>query len=1108
MPDYNLGRAHGTVEIDYDGRGVEAAKRDVDDLGKRTADSGQKVQTANAQMQAAYDNLSAAVRKLQGDVDRQTTAETVAKSKVEAAEKSLQAVKANTASTTKDIKDAEREVQAAQKKSVEVSRQLAQSSEALRTSRARLASIPTKSLVPGTSQNDLNILERFRQHLANIDKQTRITSSGLNTFTGRTKLLVGGVALATPGIAGLAVSLVALTGVAGVAAGALAAVGAVAATLAVGTSGISDVFKAASADMKSAGSSAASSAKAQQAAARQIEQAQHSLADAEENLVRVREDAARAAVQAERAIISAQRDLVNAQRDAARAQTALTKARQEATRQLEDMRLALVGGALDERQATLDVADAQAELNKVMADPTATQRDRDQAILNLEKQKYALEQAQVANKRLGQDAADAAAKGVAGSDAVVNAQDAVRSANQQVEDAVQAVADAQDAARQQQVDSARAISDAVQGITDAQQALEDAYASAAEAAAGGASKTADAMKNISPNARALVSEILAQRDAWEAVKFSVQDRLFAGLAADVAPFASKWLPLLEEGLGGIADGFNGIIKDVVAFLQTQEALNNVQQIFGNTAEAVQRLRGFVTDLLAAFLDIAAVGSDFLPDLATDAAGAAAGFRDMISEARQSGQLREWMQSGIDAASTLWQLLKNIGSIVVTVFSAFDQEGGGALNTLTKLTGQIDKFLKSAEGQDALHALGRALAAIGGAYGKVFISALESIGKILVAVEPFITAFADAAGTYLAAAIQAITPILQGLAEVIGFLGPALGPVVAGIYAANKAVSAAKVVWQALNGVMSTNPFIQIAAIIIALVLLIIQNWDSISEYLSGIWNDITTQATAIWTGIRDFFVGIWNDITTQFNNAITAIRDFFVGIAQDISNQWNSFWSGVRDFFVGIGQDIKTQVGNFIDSVVSFFRELPGRVWNFVKGLPDRFLSLGKDIVSGILRGLGNLASALWNKLKDAVSAAWDSVLDFFGINSPSRLAMWAGEMITKGFAGGIESGTKQVVDAAQAMANAAGAVSIPGFDPNSPSGMAFGMGTSQADPVGLSLPAVRSATAPATSNTTVYVGAVTQQVAGNLDPTKPVQWRSAMANLKDGLNKLGNDYK
>lgn len=1109
MADYNLGRAHGSVVIDYDGSEVRKAKDDIDDIGSKSEQTSSKVETANKEMQSVYNALALAVKKLSDEVDRYTAAETVSKSKVTAAEEQLRSVRESSESTAKQIKEAERALQQAQTRSAETTRRAAIATEALRISRAKLNAIPLKPMIHPSSQNDAAILDRIRQHMANVDRQTKASAGGLNLFTNRLKLMAGAAAVAVPGVAGLGVSLAALTGAAGVAVGALAAVVAAAATLAVGTAGISDVFKAAAADSKAAGGAAASSASQQRSAARAIAAAKRSLVDAEENLQRVREEAARSAIQAERAILAAQRDLLDAQQDAVRAQENLTRARAEATRQLEDMRLALLGGALDERQALLNVQEAQEELNKVLKDPTSTQREKDQAILNLEKEKLALEEAQLAQTRLQEDTEKANAAGVQGSAEVISAQDAVAASMRAVSDAQQSVTDAVEAAKQQQLDSSRAINDAIDGVADAQRSLSEAYEDAAVSAAGGASKTADAMANISPNARAVVRAILEQKDAWQQLKFSVQDRLFADFADDVAPLANTFLPLLKEGLGGIADGFNDIIEDVVRFLQTQEAIDNFRQIFSNTGLAVGNLRTVVKDLLAAFLDIAAVGSDFLPGMATNASNAAAGFRSMISEARQTGQLRQWMQDGIDAVSQLWQLLKNVASIIGTVFEGLDQAGGGALNTLTKLTGQIDEFLKSAEGQEALQALGKVLAAIGGAYGKVFMSFLEVAADLLVALQPLIVAFADAAGTYLAGALQGLGAVLQPIADILGFLGPALGPVIAGIYAANKAVDAAKILWRGLNVVMSANPFLVIAAAIITLVILIIQNWDQISQFLSDVWNGIKEVAETVWTSIRDFFVNIWNEVRDFFVNIWTVITNYLQQRWDDIKSAVVNTWNRIRDVFTNTGDAIVTKVRDFVSKVVTFFRELPGKIWDFIKSLPEKFVNLGRDIVSGILRGLGNLASAIWNKLKSAISSAWDGLLDFFGISSPSKLAAEAGQNIALGLARGIEGSAGAVAKAALTLADAA-AVAIPGMDPNTPSGLALNATRQATAPVGLVLPAVTSAARGAQESgrtTSIYVDSVNNYVTGNLDPTDPVRWRRAMVGIRDGVKSVERDY-
>ena len=1137
MPDYNLGRAHGTIKIDYDKSGAEEAREDIQDVGDEATKSSEKIDKSTkeskedfeALAQSAkkaseslqFDNTSAeqmaaTVKRLEKDVTDASSSAYAARARLTAAEEQLNDVRNRSGATAKEIADAESAVRRAQQQTVTSTQKLENNTRALSVARERLNRIP-KPPDP-TPDVDNSVLQQFISNLQQIQQNTAKSSSLLNTFSGRLRLVVGGVAVLAPGIAGLAVSLASLAGLAGVAAGALAGLGAIAGTVGAGMSGIGDAFKAAGTAAKGAGGSAAASAKAQRAAARAIEDAKRSLADAEENLRRTQEDAARAVAQALRAVIDAQRDLAEAQRDALRAQESLNRARQQAVRDLEDMQFALRGGSLDERQAILDVKEAQEELNKVLADPTANADDIEQARINYEQMVLALDEARKANERLKVDSEAAAAAGVEGSDAVVNAQDGVRSATQAVADAQQSLADAQENVRQVQVDSARQVSDAVQSVIDAQRNLAEAYADAAEAGAAGggaADAFAEAMAKLSPSARAFVGEVLGLREEWEALKRSVQEELFAGLAAEVRPLANTYFPILGEGMRGIAKGLNGIVHETVAYLKTAEAQKNVATIFSNTGAAVGNLRTLVRDLLAAFLDIASVGSEFLPQMATNASNAAARFREFVSAAKESGQLRQWMQDAMDTASQLWQLLKNLGSIIGTVFSALDQEGGGALNTLTELTGQVAEFLKSAEGQEALQALGRVLKAIGSAYGKVFMSFLETAADLLVALEPLITAFADAAGTYLAGALQVLGAILQPIADILGFLGPALGPVVAGIYAANKAVDAAILIWRALNVVMMANPFLVIAAAIITLVILIIQNWDSIAAFLSDVWNGIKELAATVWNAITGFFKEKWQEIKDSVEALWNGIGEFLKNSWETIKNTarnaWNAFWDNIRSIF----EKLTGGASDAVNKVIDFFKSLPGKVWDFVKSLPEKFWNLGKDIVSGIIRGLGNLASAIWNKLKDAISSAWDNVLDFFGISSPSRLAAEAGESIVDGLVKGIDNSTNSAVRAAAAMAQAVGNELTGASGTLAMQTDLAAKGTLITDPLaGGSALAVPTTTAvprggdgAMAGGRTVVIENVTVQVQGNLDPTNPVAFRRTMVRLKDELRNLDKEY-
>jgi hypothetical protein len=171
------------------------------------------------------------------------------------------------------------------------------------------------------------------------------------------------------------------------------------------------------------------------------------------------------------------------------------------------------------------------------------------------------------------------------------------------------------------------------------------------------------------------------------------------------------------------------------------------------------------------------------------------------------------------------------------------------------------------------------------------------------------------------------------------------------------------------------------------------------------------------------------------------------------------------------------------------------------------------------LRGLGNLASALWNKLKEAVSSAWNSVLDFFGISSPSKLAAEAGEFIVAGLARGIDRNADLAVTAAANMAAAVGNeltgasgtlaanVAVAASTTGLPRGAALNTAASLAVPAS----AVRGgdgAAAATGASTTIHVENLTLQVAGNLDPTNPVGYRNTIKRIKDDLRNLDKEYR
>ncbi len=172
-------------------------------------------------------------------------------------------------------------------------------------------------------------------------------------------------------------------------------------------------------------------------------------------------------------------------------------------------------------------------------------------------------------------------------------------------------------------------------------------------------KYAEALGKLAPAARDSVTAIRDMQPAFQGLRLDVQGALFKDLAGTIRGVVASGLPVLRTGLVGIATEFNTIAQRVGAFLQQRDTLVDVGTIFANVRTAVANLGGAVRPLLQAFRDLGVVGSEFLPGLASGAARAAEGFARLVARARETGQLREFIQTGLTA-------LRDLGTVIAAV----------------------------------------------------------------------------------------------------------------------------------------------------------------------------------------------------------------------------------------------------------------------------------------------------------------------------------------------------------------------------------------------------------------------------------------------------------
>lgn len=207
-------------------------------------------------------------------------------------------------------------------------------------------------------------------------------------------------------------------------------------------------------------------------------------------------------------------------------------------------------------------------------------------------------------------------------------------------------------------------------------------------------------------------------------------------------------------------------------------------------------------------------------------------------------------------------------------------------------------------------------------------------------------------------------------------------------------------------------------------------WNTIKKVVTAVWNGLKNTASSVWNGIKsffstvlgnikNFFVNNWNKIksttTTVFNTVKTFIGSVWNKIKSTVTNVVGGIWKAVSGKF----NDIKNTVGSKMNDVKSKIKSIWDKVMAFFKGI--NLYNIGKNIIQGLVRGVGGMASSLYKKATDIVNNVKNTFTKLFNIHSPSRwMRDEIGYNLGAGMAVGLDRSTNTVVSSAKKTTQAA----------------------------------------------------------------------------------------
>lgn len=412
---------------------------------------------------------------------------------------------------------------------------------------------------------------------------------------------------------------------------------------------------------------------------------------------------------------------------------------------------------------------------------------------------------------------------------------------------------------------------------------------------------------------------------------------------------------VAPAIDSIANAFNGLI-DIIQILWEgswkpfAEFLSNT---FGISIETVaDLLGGIILEALKLLADTIKLVAD--------------GFTAFSDWCKENKEIISTIASVIGTLATVWQGIK---------FLSWAEQAGGLAGAFELLSGKVS-FIVS-----GIKDLGLALKALTFdklvSFGEtIYLNALYAkdfvvnSGKLIVELGKTALELGKSA---LAWGVHAAQMGLAAAAEIAQSIA-------AGV--------AAAATW-ALNGAIAvlTSPITLVIAAIAALIaigVLLYQNWDTVVEFAKTAWQGLCDFISGICQAIGEFFSGLWTKLQEifepigqwfgeKFQQAWDAIVNIFSNLGSWFGERWADVTNALAEANTWLGEKFQSgrdKVNSAFEKVGSWF----GDRWSDIKGgvqeadtwFGEKFES-AKEKTQNPFQSIGSWFSERWNDIQNAL---------------------------------------------------------------------------------------------------------------------------------------------
>lgn len=221
--------------------------------------------------------------------------------------------------------------------------------------------------------------------------------------------------------------------------------------------------------------------------------------------------------------------------------------------------------------------------------------------------------------------------------------------------------------------------------------------------------------------------------------------------------------------------------------------------------------------------------------------------------------------------------------------------------------------------------------------------------------------------------------IKAIAAAVGVLAVGLGGLAAawGIYTvAQWAANSAMLIPAAICiGIVAG------IAAVVAIVVVLAKNWDTIKKKTAEVWNAIKSAISTAWNAIKNAVSTGINFVKNLMSTVMNAISTAFQAAWNGIKSFFESIWNGIKSFFTTVTNTLKNAASaawNAIKSgVETYFNAIKTvyeTVWNGIKNFFTSTVNGIKNTASNVFNAIKNTITSIWNGVKNTTTSVWNGI--------------------------------------------------------------------------------------------------------------------------------------